>query len=100
MAVALCHQKGLWRKVIDSKYSVGRGALCSNDFSAVLRALMRLAYRSILEMAGINLSLRHALRWGTALKFCFGKIIGLAMEVSKKHILNYSDLLEIEMPLL
>ena len=37
--------------------------------------------------------------WGTALKFCFGKIIGLAMEVSKKHTLNYSDLLEIEMPL-
>lgn len=66
---------------------------CSN----VVKPLMRLAYRSILEVVGINLPLRHALRWGTALKFCFGKIIGLAMEVSKKHILNYSDLLEIEM---
>ena len=42
---------------------------------------------------------RKVKRWGTALKFCFGKIIGLAMEVSKKHTLNYSDLLEIEMPL-
>lgn len=47
------------------------------------------------EMVGLNLLRLHALRWGMDLTFCFGRTIGLAMEVSMTSTLSYSDLLEI-----